>query len=158
MPKNHFYNKLWMRYCYSVQSMFRPTIKYWSWPATSWEMLCARQGISAVVGCQSVKVMEGWGRARKYNKGRKLIILPFDGFLYLAVLSSLTSASWVHIATTVVLPLGNKARLSCCSFWCLHLSAHLERQKKEVWIQAGAGELHWKEPSSTWNRARWGDM
>lgn len=33
------------------------------------------------------------GIAGKYNKGKKIIIFPFDGSLYPAVLSSLTSAS-----------------------------------------------------------------
>lgn len=148
-----------MRYCYSVQSVFRPAIECWSWLALgcylTWEMLCTRGRISAVVGCQSVKLMDRWGRAGKHNKGRRLIIFPFDGFLYPAVLSSLTSSSWIHVDGTVVLPLGNKANLSCCSFCCPHLSPHLGRQRREVWIEGGAGELCWKEPSSTWNRARW---
>jgi len=54
----------------------------------------------------------------------------------------MTSVSWVHMASAVVPPQGNKADLSCCSFWCPHLSPHLERRRREVWRKEGAGELH----------------
>lgn len=121
-------------------------------------MLCTRGGISAVGGCQSIKVMEGWGRAGKYNQGRKLIIFPFDGFLYPAVLSSLTFASWIHMASRVVLPPGNKADLSDLLQLLVSTPISSSREvRRDGWIEEGAWELHWKEPSSTWNRAKWGD-
>lgn len=127
----------------------------WSWAVTPCGE-CSVQGVcvsvcvrSSLVGCQSVKVRKGQSRAGKCNQGRKIIIFPFDGFLYPAVLCSLTPASWVHMASAVVLPLGNKSGLSSCSFWCPQLSPHLEGQRREVWREESAEELHRKEPSST---------